>query len=158
MGRRLPIARLALTALLAGCSVLHPPLPGGPTPPPGAVVVPPDQMTLNVSNGSTLAVTLVVNDTVVAVVPPNDGLSDIAAAKLPALPWSVEVRSPTGRALVSMTVSPGAVWRMDLGGGASQLSGAGNRVDLSCGRIDVWSGPPMSGPVPGPGTPGDCAP
>ena len=79
-GRRLPIACLALTALLTGCSVLHPPLPGGPTPPPGAVVVPPDQMTLNVSNGSTLAVTLVVNDTVVAVVPPNDGLSDIEAA------------------------------------------------------------------------------
>jgi hypothetical protein len=38
----------------------------------------------------------------------------------------------------------------------SYLKGDGNRVDLSCGRIDVWAGPPLLGPAPGPGTPGDC--
>ena len=30
--------------------------------------------------------------------------------------------------------------------------------NLSCGRLDIWSGPPLSGPPPGPGKPGDCAP
>ncbi len=34
----------------------------------------------------------------------------------------------------------------------------GARVDLSCGRIDIWSGTPMMGPAPGPGVPGDCDP
>lgn len=32
------------------------------------------------------------------------------------------------------------------------------RVDLSCGRLDMWSGPPLLGPFPGPGTPSDCNP
>jgi hypothetical protein len=151
---------VALVAALAGCSLMPPPTPGpaGDPPPGGAVVVPPDRMTLNVSNGSTLEVALVVNGTVVDRFPPGGGAFDIPAAQLPPLPWSVEIRSPSGRVLISTTVHAGDVWRVDLGAGASQAKGAGNRVDLSCGRIDVWSGVPMAGPVPGPGVPGDCAP
>ncbi len=151
---------IAFAALAAGCSMLPSVTPGpaGQRPPGGAVVVPPDQMTLNVSNGSTLPVALVVNGIVVERFEAGGGRFDIAAAELPPLPWAVEVRSPAGRVLVSTTVHAGDVWRVDLGGGASQAQGAGNRVDLSCGRIDVWSGVPMLGPVPGPGVPGDCAP
>ncbi len=148
-----------LAVAVAGCSLLPSPTPGPVEPPPGgAVVVPPDEMTLNVSNGSTLPVSLVVNGTVVDRFEPGSGRFDIPAAELPSLPWSVEIRSPTGRVLLSMAVHAGDVWRADVGGGATQRKGAGGRVDLSCGRIDVWSGVAMSGPVPGPGVPGDCAP
>jgi hypothetical protein len=115
-------------------------------------------MALNVSNGSTLAVDLVVNGVLVDRIKPGGGRFDIAAAGLPPLPWSVEIRSPTGRVLVSMAVHAGDAWRADVGGGVTQSKGVGGRVDLSCGRIDVWSGVAMSGPVPGPGVPGDCAP
>ena len=37
-----------------------------------------------------------------------------------------------------------------------QSHGVAARADLSCGRIDLWSGPPLAGPAPNPGTPGDC--
>ncbi len=158
--RRVAQLAIALVVLAAaGCSLLPAPTPGPVEPPPGgAVVVPPDEMTLNVSNGSTLPVALVVNGVVIDQLDPGGGRSDIAAAELPPLPWSVEIRSPTGRVLLSMAVHAGDVWRADVGGGATQSKGAGGRVDLSCGRIDVWSGVAMSGPVPGPGVPDDCAP
>jgi len=52
-----------------------------------------------------------------------------------------------------MTVRPGDVWET-----AGQMKGDAVRVDLSCGRLDIWSGPPLLGPAPGPGKPGDCAP
>jgi hypothetical protein len=69
------------------------------------------------------------------------------------LPWQVEVRAPAGRVLLSTPIKSGDVEYSD-----SASRGDGNRVDLSCGRIDVWSGPPLLGPAPGPGTPDDCRP
>jgi hypothetical protein len=160
MRARLAGLAIGAAAFVAGCSLLPAPSPApvDQRAPGGAVIVPPDQMTLNVSNGSKLAVALVVNGVVVDLFEPGGGRFDIAAAELPPLPWSVEIRSPTGRVLVSTTVHAGDVWRADVGGGASEERGAGSRVDLSCGRIDVWSGVPIGGPVPGPGVPGDCAP
>jgi hypothetical protein len=115
-------------------------------------------MTLNVSNGTTLEVTLVVNGIEVDRLAAQDGAFDIPADALPALPWSVEVRSPSGRLLVSMGVLAGDVWTAPVANGGTEWHGAANRVDLSCGRIDIWSGPPIYGPVPGAGAPGDCAP
>ena len=104
---------------------------------------------LSIANGTTLTVTLVVNGAPLGTFGPGVERDPIPAADLPALPWHVEARSPSGRVLASMTVRPGDV---------SVTSGDGARVDLSCGRLDIWSGPPMSGPVPGTGSPGDCAP
>jgi hypothetical protein len=76
------------------------------------------------------------------------------STEIPApLPWSVEARSPSGRLLISMTVRPG-----DVDGEGTEQRGTGGRVDLSCGRLDIWSGPPMLGPAPGDGMPGDCLP
>jgi len=57
-----------------------------------------------------------------------------------------------------MTVHPGDVWATTGPNGEGREKGDGVRVDLSCGRLDVWSGPPMIGPAPGTGSPGDCAP
>jgi hypothetical protein len=115
-------------------------------------------MSLSIQNGTTLTVTLVVNGVPVATLAPgacigcrlDDGVS---ASRLSPLPWQVEARSPNGRVLVSMTVRQGDVIKTDSG-----AQGVANRVDLSCGRLDIWSGPPLAGPAPGPGSPGDCLP
>jgi len=75
---------------------------------------------------------------------------------LPRQPWLVEARTPTGRVLSSMTVRPGDVWETTMPDGSTQMKGDAVRVDLSCGRLDMWSGPPLLGPAPGPGKTGDC--
>jgi hypothetical protein len=111
-----------------------------------------DAHDLVVSNQTTLAVTIAVNGTVVRTIQPN-AQETLFVKELPALPWAVEARSPSGRVLTSMTVRPG-----DVSVTAGQMKGDAVRVDLSCGRLDIWSGPPLLGPAPGPGTPGDCAP
>jgi len=106
-------------------------------------------------NQTTLTVTLVVNGAVARTVRPQT--QEIVFAKdLPPLPWSVETRSPSGRVLSRMTVRAGDASETSLPGGGREVKGDAVRVDLSCGRLDVWSGPPLAGPPPGPGTPGDC--
>ncbi len=115
-------------------------------------------MSLAISNGTTLAVAVVVNGVVVGVYPGGTGRDGISASELPALPWIVEARSPSGRVLTSMTVLADDVWSAETGNGGTERKGDGMRVDLSCGRLDIWSGPPMLGPAPGPGSPGDCDP
>lgn len=111
---------------------------------------------LVVSNQTTLTVTLVVNGAVIRSVQPQT--QEIVSTNLPPLPWSVETRTSSGRALSRLTLRAGDVWVTNLPGGGSQMKGDAVRVDLSCGRLDVWSGPPLLGPPPGPGTPGDCDP
>ena len=44
----------------------------------------------------------------------------------------------TGRTLLSLTVRSGDVIE-----GPNGSTGDGARVDLSCGGIDLWSGPPL---------------
>lgn len=125
----------------------------GPTP---RLVIPedivaPDQMTLSANNGSTKSVSLVVNGSLVREILPGVQVT-LAARDLPELPWQAEVRLEGGRTLLSLTVRAGDVVK-----GASP-SGDATRIDLSCGRIDLWSGPPIGGPAPGAGVPGDCNP
>jgi hypothetical protein len=112
---------------------------------------------LGVSNQTTLTVTLVVNGAVIRTVQPHTQ-EIVSTTDLPALPWSVETRTASGRALSGMTVRAGDVSMTNLPGGARGMKGDAVRVDLSCGRLDMWSGPPLLGPVPGPGRPGDCDP
>lgn len=134
--------------LLVGCSLVSSLLPTT-SPPVG----------IGVSNGTTLDVTLVVNGIVVRVFAPGSGTPDpITASTLGPMPWVVEARSSSGRVLTKMTVNPGDVAYQDLGSGQSSARGVGGRVDLSCGRLDIYAGPPMMGPAPGPGVPGDCVP
>ena len=145
MRTRLLVGLMLTVITLAGCGATTSP---APSPPPG----------LGISNGTTLTVTLVVNGTTVATFAPHTGRDAIPASLLPALPWKVEARSPSGRLLTSMTVRAGDVRQTFLPNGEGSTQGDGVRVDLSCGRLDIWSGPPLSGPAPGPGSPGDCAP
>lgn len=137
--------RLASTALLlaASCSDL------APTPAPVA--------DLEISNGTTLTVALAVNGGRIASVSPHT-VERIAPSRLPPLPWKVEAQTASGRVLASMTVRAGDVTRTTNPDGSWSWKGDAVRVDLSCGRLDIWSGPPLAGPVPGPGSPGDCDP
>jgi hypothetical protein len=102
---------------------------------------------ISISNGTTIPVTLVVNGTVVETVPPG-GYEDPISAALPALPWSIETRSPSGRVLSRMAVNAGdVVYTTPDANGQSSAKGDAVRVDLPCGRLDVWSGPPILGPT-----------
>lgn len=168
MTRRLRVATAILLSgiLASGCG------PTSPTPGPsnssepssGPIdtnplgVVPPDSMSLAINNGTTLTVSLYVNDSLIASVDPATCLGcaeddAVPASLLPPLPWQADVRTSAGRVLVSLTVHEG-----DVDYESSSSKGDANRVDLSCGRIDIWSGPPLLGPSPGAGTPGDCRP
>ena len=100
-------------------------------------------------------ITLAVNGVVVRTVQAHTQES-VLVKDLPPQPWLVEARTPSGRVLSSMTVRPGDVWETNLPDGSTQMKGDAVRVDLSCGRLDMWSGPPLLGPPPGPGKPGDC--
>jgi hypothetical protein len=105
---------------------------------------------------ATIAVTLVVNGEVIQTVAAG-GYEDPIKNELPGLPWDVETRSPSGRVLSSMTVHAGDVWHTTDPNGGGEDKGDAVRVNLSCGRLDVWSGPPMLGPAFSPGPSGDCA-
>jgi hypothetical protein len=113
---------------------------------------------LHVNNGTRLAVTVLVNGQVIRTVGPLSGVVEIPPEGLPPVPWNVDVRSPSGRLLLDLIVRPEVVTRATGMGGQVSLTGAAARVDLSCGRLDVWVGPPLLGPSPEPGHPGDCDP
>jgi hypothetical protein len=111
---------------------------------------------LGISNGTSLAVSLVVNGRVVGTAEPGVGLAPIPIDALPPLPWTVEARAPSGRVLTSMEVARGSIST-----DGTQSTGPFGRVDLSCGRITIFAGYfSPSGPVPPApaGSPGDCAP
>lgn len=136
---------LLIVAFSLGCTTTVAPTSAPPT------------NSLEIGNGTTIAVTLVVNGNVLGVFPPG-AAGVIPISELPPLPWTVEARSPRGRVLTSMTVRPGDVRETTMPNGGRAYQSAGARADLSCGRLDIWSGMPMLGPLPGPGKPGDCEP
>jgi hypothetical protein len=165
--RRRGFRRLAAIAIplgLAGCVSLGGAAtpgtpasePNAPTSTPGSLPgTPGEPMKLSVQNGTTLEVTLVVNGAVIEKLPPGD-YEDPIKASLPPLPWSVEARSPSGRVLSTMTVKEGDYQVTHLPDGGGSAKGDAVRVDLSCGRLDVWYGTPMLGGTFMPGQSGDC--
>lgn len=133
------LSQFVIAGLLAGCSLL-------PSAPPGAYDI-------HVDNGTTLDVEIFVNGEYVARVRAHE-TEVVAAPQAIALPWDIVARtSSSGRPVAGLWVQPGSV---DVEGGDQR--GTGARADLSCGRLDVYVGPPMMGPAPGPGAPGDCRP
>ena len=130
---------LAITAWVAACGVIQ----GEPP-------------SLHISNGTTLVVVLTVNSQQLGEFRPGVGGAVFHEQPLPPLPWTVEARTESGRLLTSMVVLPGAVTTLEDGSGSTGVFG---RVDLSCGSLRIWAGDsPPSGPMPGPGVPGDCEP
>jgi len=138
----------AVAALLASCS------PAGTAAPPTATATPAaiataGQPAFSVNNGTTIPVAIAVNGTVVETVPPG-AVEDPVKAPLPPRPWTVEARSPSGRVLLTLTVSP----TDPLGSTSGRYAGA----DLACGRLDIWAGAPTTGgpsAVPDPSKPCD---
>ena len=116
-------------------------------------------MSVGIGNGTTLTLTLVVNDAAVATVASGQETL-IPASQLPDLPWTVEARSPSGRVLASIVVHAGdTIDNINPSTGTGNASGVGTRVWLSCGDLAIWSGPGMGGgPSEPAGSPGDCAP
>ncbi|MEA2621596.1 MAG: hypothetical protein QOH61_506 [Chloroflexota bacterium] len=117
-----------------------------------APTTPPDFPGISVSNGTDLDVALVVNGSAIATIA-HSVTTTIESSRLPPLPWAVAVRASSGRLLGNMTVNVA-----DVRTGGANSTGDAIRIDLSCGRLDVWVGPPLFGPAPGPGQPGDCRP
>jgi hypothetical protein len=146
---------LLLPLALAGCVSGN----GSGTPVPSQTPGSSQDTKLSVGNWTTIPVTLVVNGVAIETIPAG-GYEDPIKASLPALPWNVESRSPSGRVLSTLVVHSGdfVTWTSSGGGGGAR--GDSVRVDLSCGRLDVWYGTPMLGPAPDPNAsypPGDCA-
>jgi len=142
------LACLLLAGALASCSAV--PELNAPT---GTVLVP---LTLSVSNQTTLPVTVAVNQLEFGPYEPGSSDDPIDPRLLPAAPWHVEAKTPSGRVLLSFDVDQPDVWRSADG---SQTAGAGARADLSCGRLDVWVVYPLAGPAPPQSfPPGDCDP
>ncbi|MEX2546611.1 MAG: hypothetical protein WD830_02335 [Chloroflexota bacterium] len=143
-----PVALIAAALVVASCQILNS-LAGRID----------DPLELSISNSTTLVVTLVVNDQVIGSYGPGAHNDPIHAVLLPAPPWHVEAQTASGRVLVSMDVRPGDVWHTteDPDGHSSSQS-AGARADLTCGRLDIWSGAPMLGPIRTSFPPGDCDP
>jgi hypothetical protein len=112
--------------------------------------------TLQISNGTTLLVILTINGRDIGEFRPGVGGKVFHEQPLPDLPWTVEARTEGGRLLTSMVVLPGDVTTHADGSGSTGKFG---RVDLSCGSLRIWAGDfVLSGPLPGPGKPGDCEP
>ena len=139
------LGALLLVIVAAGCGSNGPSnLPLGP--------VSDADMSLTANNESDRALELYVNDIKIADVAAKSSPT-IKSPDLPPLPWNAELRLTTGRTLVSVTITSGSVVRTE-----SSAQGVGNRVDLSCGRVELYAVIPLGGPAPGPGKPGDCGP
>ncbi len=113
-------------------------------------VIPDDQMRMAVRNNTDRALGLFVNGQDLGAVAPDSGRT-LDAVQLPALPWDAELRLPSGRTVVKLTIHSGSIRRTE-----TSASGVFARQDLSCGRVEIWSGSPPGGPPHGPGNPGDC--
>ncbi len=119
--------------------------------------IPPNlSQTLHVQNGTTMPVSLLVNGRGVEVIPAGGGPIEFGVTDLGPAPWRIRLVSPSGRLLLETEFTADAVSTTVGPDGEVILRGAAARVDLSCGRLDIWSGPPLAGPAPGAGTPGDC--
>ena len=144
MSRLLAAGAAVLLALaLVGCGTNDAPALGP---------VPDAEMSLTANNQSDRALELFVNGGKIADVSAKSQPT-FKAQDLPPLPWTAELRLPTGRTLLTLTVTSGSVVRT-----ANGSQGVGTRIDLSCGRIELYAVVPLGGPAQGSGRPGDCGP
>ena len=145
-GRRVLGLAAIVASLVLGCA--------GPAPFQPQPVVP--SFEFGYSNGTKLDIAIAINGQVVVVAAPGQGAPQVDVP-MPSLPWHVEARTASGRVLGSFDLLDGQATCEPVGD-AVRCSGGLLRVDLSCGRLDIWAGVRPSGPMPGPGVPGDCQP
>jgi hypothetical protein len=140
------LGRIGLAAIVALAAASC----GGPTPTPTPVASRSAGVgsLLGVANGTTVVVSIAVNGTMVATVPA--GNTEIAIpAVLPARPWTVEARSPSGRLLATLTVLATD--------NISATSSLGAFGDLGCGHLVLWAGGPIPDhPLPSPASQVPC--
>jgi hypothetical protein len=126
------VALLALTMVAAlACQAAPSPSSGGLAP-------------LEVRNYSTVVVDVTVNGQTEAAVQP-ESYAAIQTADLPSPPWTVSAVASDGHVYGSFAVPS-----------LQDLTGHGTRIDLSCGRVDMWIGQPLLGPTFIAGASGDC--
>lgn len=104
---------------------------------------------ISVENGTTVPIAIAVNGTILETLPPGT-TEDPLHATLPAMPWTVDARSPSGRVLATLTIGTTD--------GLSITSGRFAGGDLACGRLWIWAGAsPGGGPsmIPDPSKPCD---
>jgi hypothetical protein len=106
-----------------------------------------------VSNGTALPLTVAVNGQTLAISEPGSvNIYDPAPYEAP---WNITLSTPSSRTLVDFTYDRTDVFGPD--GTYDRV--VGQRVDLSCGRLDVFVGGGILGPSPfGSYPPGDCDP
>jgi sugar lactone lactonase YvrE len=104
---------------------------------------------LAVDNGTTFAVSLVVNGSTVTTVAPQTEIPKIPLAELPPLPWSVMVVGTDGRTLLWLDVDS-AEWAAKTADEVP-VTGQSTSGAFTCGDLEVWSGVRPDGPSIGPG-------
>jgi hypothetical protein len=114
---------------------------------------------LGARNGTTIDVAIVVNNIEIGRLAPGqsiEGIQDRAGS----LPWLVQLRTiDSGRPVLTMRLEQAELDPAVDANVASIESGSLTTVDLSCGRLEVWTGDRTAvgaGPPPGEGRPGDC--
>jgi hypothetical protein len=112
----------------------------------GCSAAPPPSDKLNVDNGSTLEVVIVVNGTQIGSAAPHR-VTSFARSDLGSPPWTIEARTRSGRQLLLLPVAPEVV---------AGSQGTETGIDLSCERLVLYFGTKAGRGEPGPGTPGDC--
>ena len=144
------VAMAALTLVVA-CAAPTPTLLATSTPSPTLATATPSPIApvalIKVNNSTTIDVTVAINDSVVVTVPANAGFYPVSY-DLPALPFTVDVRSPNGRILASVSRRSGD--------GVGDNTTAGRGLFLACGQLFLWVGPgtgdflPVTGATPAP--------
>ena len=114
-----------------------------------------EQQPMSVINGTALAVTMFVNGTMIATLPAQTDRK-FYPATLPERPWDLEFTTATGRVVFDYHVEPGWPIHTAQPDGSTMITGWGNYIDLSCGRLLILLDRPLPLPAPGAGTPGDC--
>jgi hypothetical protein len=90
------LAAIAVGLSIGACTSITTPFPS-PTFP-----------VVRVSNQTSIAVTLVVNGSAVAVIPPGE-VADPVPSPLPVRPWVIQLKSPSGNLLQSVSVPSGDI-------------------------------------------------
>jgi hypothetical protein len=114
---------------------------------------------LGARNGTTIDVAIVVNNVEIGRLAPGESIEGVQD-RAGSLPWLVQLRTTeSGRAVLTMRLEPAELDPAVDANGVSVESGSLTTVDLSCGRLEVWTGDRSAvgaGPPPGAGRPGDC--